>query len=91
MTDFAPLAETAPVCRRLGHADGCPGAAGGTHIRRAKPTRKRPPLWIASVDGVGHARTTSTAPRTLCDQWAVPERYAWPEKARCVACLAVVG
>lgn len=52
---------------------------------------RRPALWVASEDGLAHARSHGPAPRTACGIPAVPERHAWPERARCAVCAAVIA
>jgi len=46
----------------------------------------RPPVWLADVDGIAHARALASSTRTVCGIKAVAERYAWPRKATCEVC-----
>lgn len=53
---------------------------------------RRPPLWLAhDRAGLEHARSHGPAPRTACGLLAVPERMAWPGRARCPVCVAVLA
>ncbi len=77
--------DPAMACRTAGHARGCPCRAGGDPIRKL-----RPPVWIAESDGIGHARSHRTAPRTACGEPAIDERYGWPVITKCRLCVVVL-
>lgn len=48
--------------------------------------------WLAARDGIAHARRMNRLQaRTACGLRPVDERFAWPERERCPACLAVVA
>ena len=42
--------------------------------------------WTASRDGIAHAWRSARG-FTLCGLWPIEERYAWPTRTRCPACL----
>ena len=49
--------------------------------------RRNAVTWVAPKDGLAHA-CVKQAPRTLCGRIAIPDRYAWPIREFCAACLA---
>lgn len=49
----------------------------------------RPPVWLASKDGIAHARYDHL-PRVVCGAVAVDPRLAWPEVTRCRDCVRLV-
>ena len=44
--------------------------------------------WTAAKDGIGHA-APGRVPRALCGVTQTPDRFAWPEKRRCIACEVI--
>ena len=44
--------------------------------------------WVAGPDGTAHAHPARRLPRTLCGLPALDERFAWPERGRCLDCWA---
>jgi len=46
--------------------------------------------WVAYKDGIAHA-ATPTGRRTLCDRTPTPDRYAWPARENCAACVAAAA
>lgn len=63
----------------------------GAAVKRPTHAR-RPPLWLAhDPAGLEHARSHAPAPRTACGLVAVPERFAYPGRARCPVCEAVLA
>lgn len=48
---------------------------------------KRPVRWLAGPDGVAHAHLAGGRV-TACGVPAIAERFAWPIRSRCPACLA---
>ena len=45
--------------------------------------------WIAGHDGIAHAHRPGL-PRTLCGLPGIGERFAWPERFRCMTCVRAV-
>jgi hypothetical protein len=45
--------------------------------------------WTAGPDGVAHLHMP--AHRTACGVPPTAEKWAWPERSRCPACLAAVA
>jgi hypothetical protein len=46
--------------------------------------------WRADADRIAHAHQPK-APRTLCGELVIPERFAWPPLRRCLACASLAG
>jgi len=54
-------------------------------------TTRRPPRWVApALDGVAHAQRPG-AIRTACGLRVVEERFAYPLRTRCAACVEALG
>ena len=53
-----------------------------------RPTAAPVAAWRAQQDGVGHAFVRRHAPEAYCGAKGWPERFDWPVKTRCPACVA---
>jgi len=53
--------------------------------------RPAAPVWLASSDGIGHARQAPKNWNAACGRRLVLERLAHPVRERCLSCLEVVG
>ena len=40
--------------------------------------------WTAGPDGIAHAHVSG---RTMCHVPSIAERFAWPARTRCAACV----